>query len=100
MDADDAVDDVTDHPVDAAGLAAGAAVQRRRSPERAGQRVASLVISPLAGVATGQYFEGKPTPKRLSARELDREYQERAWQLGCRLVADAATASDRIVDRR
>jgi retinol dehydrogenase-12 len=74
-------------------------VQRRRSPEKAGQRIASLVISPLAGVATGQYFEGKPTPKRLSARELDREYQERAWQLGCRLVADAATASDRIVDR-
>ena len=52
-----------------------------------------------ARVTTGQYFEGKPTPKRLSARELDRQYQERAWQLGCRLVADAATASDRIVDR-
>jgi NAD(P)-dependent dehydrogenase (short-subunit alcohol dehydrogenase family) len=62
-------------------------------------RLASLVISPLAGVATGQYFEGKPTPKRLSARELDRQYQERAWQLGCRLVADAATASERIMDR-
>ena len=75
-------------------------VQRRRSPEKAGQRVASLVISPLAGVTTGQYFEGKPTPKRLSARELDRAYQERAWQLGCRLVAAAATASDRIADRR
>ena len=74
-------------------------VQRRRSPERAGQRVASLVVSPLAGVATGQYFEGKPTPKRLSARELDRGYQERAWQLGWRLVADAATASERIADR-
>ena len=74
-------------------------VQRRRSPEKAGQRVASLVTSPLAGVATGQYFEGKPTPKRLSARELDRQHQERAWQLGCRLVADAATASERIMDR-
>jgi NAD(P)-dependent dehydrogenase (short-subunit alcohol dehydrogenase family) len=75
-------------------------VQRRRSPEKAGQRVASLVTSPLVGVTTGQYFEGKPTPKRLSARELDRAYQERAWQLGCRLVAAAATASDRIADRR
>ena len=75
-------------------------VQRRRSPEKAGQRVASLVTSPLVGVTTGQYFEGKPTPKRLSARELDPEYQERAWQLGCRLVAAAATASDRIADRR
>jgi NAD(P)-dependent dehydrogenase (short-subunit alcohol dehydrogenase family) len=74
-------------------------VQRRRSPDKAGQRVASLVISPLAGVATGQYFEGKPTPKRLSARELDHGYQERAWQLGWRLVADAATASERIADR-
>jgi NAD(P)-dependent dehydrogenase (short-subunit alcohol dehydrogenase family) len=74
-------------------------VQRRRSPEKAGQRVASLVISPLAGVATGQYFEGRPTPKRLSARELDRELQERAWQLGYRLVADAARAPDRIAER-
>jgi NAD(P)-dependent dehydrogenase (short-subunit alcohol dehydrogenase family) len=74
-------------------------VQRRRSPDKAGQRVASLVISPVAGVTTGQYFEGNSTPKRLSARQLDHDYQERAWQLGCRLVADAATASDRITDR-
>jgi retinol dehydrogenase-14 len=66
-------------------------VQRRRSPEKAGQRIASLVISPLAGVATGQYFEGKPTPKRLSARELNPEYQQRAWQLGAELVAGAGT---------
>jgi NAD(P)-dependent dehydrogenase (short-subunit alcohol dehydrogenase family) len=74
-------------------------VQRRRSPDKAGQRVASLVTSHLTGVATGQYFEGRPTPKRLSAREHDREYQERAWQLGCRLVADAATALDPITER-
>jgi NAD(P)-dependent dehydrogenase (short-subunit alcohol dehydrogenase family) len=75
-------------------------VQRRRSPEKAGQRVAALVASPLAGGATGQYFEAKPMPRRLSARELDRENQERAWQLGCRLAADAATASNRIAGRR
>jgi NAD(P)-dependent dehydrogenase (short-subunit alcohol dehydrogenase family) len=75
-------------------------VQRRRSPEKAGQRVAALVASPLAGAVTGQYFEAKPMPRRLSARELDRENQERAWQLGCRLAADAAKASKRIAGRR
>lgn len=75
-------------------------VQRRRSPEKSGQRVAALVASPLAGAVTGQYFEAKPMPKRLSARELDHENQERAWQLGCRLAADAATASKWIAGRR
>ena len=74
-------------------------VQRYRSPEKAGQRVAFLASSPRVSGYTGQYFEGKPTPKRLSARELDRGYQERAWQVGWRLVADAATASERIADR-
>jgi NAD(P)-dependent dehydrogenase (short-subunit alcohol dehydrogenase family) len=66
-------------------------VQRRRSPEKAGQRVAFLASSPQVSGYTGQYFEGKPTPKRLSARELDPEYQERAWQLGAELVAAAGT---------
>lgn len=66
-------------------------VQRYRSPEKAGRGVAALVASPLA--ATGAYFEAKPTPRRLSARELDPEYQERAWQLGCQLVAEARTRS-------
>ena len=75
-------------------------VQRSRSPEKAGRRVASLVNSPLAGRVTGQYFEGKPTPRRLSARELDPELQRQAWEVGCRLVADAARASIEIVERR
>jgi retinol dehydrogenase-12 len=76
-------------------------VQRSRSPEKAGRRVASLVASSLAGTVTGQYFEAKPTPKRLSARELDPELQQQAWQVGCRLVADdAARASIGIVERR
>jgi NAD(P)-dependent dehydrogenase (short-subunit alcohol dehydrogenase family) len=66
-------------------------LQRRRSPEKAGQRVAFLASSPQVSSYTGQYFEGKPTPKRLSARELDPEYQERAWQLGAELVAGAGT---------
>jgi len=66
-------------------------VQRRRSPVKAGQRVAFLASSPRVSGYTGQYFEGKPTPKRLSARELDPEYQERAWQLGAELVAGAGT---------
>jgi NAD(P)-dependent dehydrogenase (short-subunit alcohol dehydrogenase family) len=74
-------------------------VQRSRSPEKAGQRVASLVTSSLVGAATGQYFEAKPTPKRLSVRELDHQNQDLAWQLGCRLVADAAKAANRIAER-
>jgi NAD(P)-dependent dehydrogenase (short-subunit alcohol dehydrogenase family) len=66
-------------------------VQRRRSPEKAGQRVAFLASSPQVSGYTGQYFEGKPTPKGLSPRELDPESQERAWQLGAELVAAAGT---------
>ena len=63
-------------------------VQRLRSPAKAGRRVAALVASPLTAT-TGTYFEGKP--KRLSARELDPQLQQRAWQLGCQLVAEART---------
>ena len=66
-------------------------VQRRRSPDKAGQRVAFLASSPQVSRYTGQYFEGKPTPKGLSPRELDPESQERAWQLGAELVAAAGT---------
>jgi diacylglycerol O-acyltransferase / wax synthase len=66
-------------------------VQRRRSPEKAGHRVAFLASPPRVSGYTGQYFEGKPTPKRLSPRELDPEYQQRAWQLGAELVAGAGT---------
>jgi NAD(P)-dependent dehydrogenase (short-subunit alcohol dehydrogenase family) len=71
-------------------------LQHSRSPEKAGQRVASLVASPLAGARTGQYFETKPTPKRLSGQVLEPEYQRRAWQLGLGLLADAAQPSLRI----
>jgi retinol dehydrogenase-12 len=67
--------------------------QRIGSPEQAGRRVASLVASPQAGAATGQYFEAKPTPERLSGLELDPQDQRRAWQLGCELQAGAAQPS-------
>jgi NAD(P)-dependent dehydrogenase (short-subunit alcohol dehydrogenase family) len=67
--------------------------QRIGSPEQAGRRVASLVASPQAGAATGQYFEAKPMPKHLSAQALDPQYQRRAWQLGCELQAGAAQPS-------
>jgi hypothetical protein len=30
-----------------------------------------ILASPAAMIHTGEYFERKPTPKRLSARELD-----------------------------
>jgi NAD(P)-dependent dehydrogenase (short-subunit alcohol dehydrogenase family) len=66
-------------------------VQRRRSPEKAGQRVAVVASAPQLSGHTGQYFEAKPTPRRLSARELDRELQERAWELGAELAAGAPT---------
>jgi NAD(P)-dependent dehydrogenase (short-subunit alcohol dehydrogenase family) len=66
-------------------------VQRSRSPERAGYRVASLIASPLAGDVTGQYFEGGLKPRRLSPRELEPRLQQRAWQLGSQLEAQAST---------
>ena len=68
------------------------AVQRLRSPEKAGQQVAVVASAPQLGGHTGQYFEAKPTPKRLPARELDPELQERAWQLAAELVAGAPTS--------
>src|SRR4029453_11006520 len=64
-------------------------VQRWRWPERAGNRVAALVVSPLAGATTGQYFEGGLRPQRLSPRELDPQMQQRARQLGEQLMAQA-----------
>jgi retinol dehydrogenase 14 len=66
------------------------AVQRRGSPAKAGQHVAVVASAPRLSDLTGQYFEAKPTPRRLSARELDPELQERAWQLGLELVAGAS----------
>jgi retinol dehydrogenase-14 len=66
-------------------------VQRRGSPEKAGQHVAVVASAPQLTGHTGQYFEAKPTPKRLSARELDPEQQQRAWQLVAELVAGAPT---------
>jgi retinol dehydrogenase 14 len=67
-------------------------VQRHRSPEKAGLHVAVVASAPELSGHTGQYFEAKPTPKRLSARELDPEQQERAWQLGTELVAGAPSS--------
>jgi NAD(P)-dependent dehydrogenase (short-subunit alcohol dehydrogenase family) len=70
--------------------------QRRGSPEKAARRVAFLASSPEVSVYTGAYFTSKPTPKRLSERELDPEQQERAWQLASQLVADAPTSRGRV----
>jgi NAD(P)-dependent dehydrogenase (short-subunit alcohol dehydrogenase family) len=68
------------------------ALQRLRSPEQAGRHVAVVASAPQLGGHTSQYFEAKPTPRRLSARELDPELQERAWQLAAELVAGALTS--------
>lgn len=67
-------------------------VQRRRSPEKAALHVAVVASAPQLRGHTGQYFEAKPTPRRLSARELDPKLQERAWQLAAELVASAPTS--------
>jgi NAD(P)-dependent dehydrogenase (short-subunit alcohol dehydrogenase family) len=68
------------------------AVQRRRSPEKAGLHVADLVSTPELRGGTGQYFEAKLTPSRLSARELDPDQQQRAWELAAALVAAAPSS--------
>jgi NAD(P)-dependent dehydrogenase (short-subunit alcohol dehydrogenase family) len=67
-------------------------IQRLGSPEKAARHVAFLASSPDVSGYTGAYFTSKPTPKRLSERELDPEQQERAWQLASQLVADAPTS--------
>jgi retinol dehydrogenase-14 len=67
-------------------------VQRWRSPEKAGLHVAVAAFAPQLSGHTGQYIEAKPTPRRLSARELDPEQQERAWKLAAELVAGAPTS--------
>ena len=66
-------------------------LQRRGSPAKAGNRVAFVASSPDTIDYTGQYFEGRRTPSRLSARELDPQNQDRAWQLGAELMATAPT---------
>ena len=54
-------------------------LQRRGSPVKAGLRVASVASLGQDPGCTGRYFEGRRTPSRLSARELDHELQDRAW---------------------
>jgi NAD(P)-dependent dehydrogenase (short-subunit alcohol dehydrogenase family) len=66
-------------------------VQRHRSPEKAGQHVAVVASALELDGRTAQYFEAKPTPRRLSPRELDPRLQERAWRLAADLVAAAPT---------
>jgi retinol dehydrogenase-14 len=70
-------------------------LQRLGSPARAGRRVAFLASSPDVAAYTGEYFAGKGRPKRLSARELDRANQERAWRLADELVVGAPTSRRR-----
>jgi retinol dehydrogenase 14 len=67
-------------------------VQRLRGPEKAGQHVAVVASTPQLTGQTGQYFEAKPTPRRLSVRELDPQLQERAFKLAAELVAGAPTS--------
>jgi len=66
-------------------------LQRRGSPAKAGRRVAFVASSAETVGYAGQYFEGRRTPSRLSARELDSQTQDRAWQLGAELMTTAPT---------
>ena len=65
-------------------------LQRRGSPAKAGRRVAYVASLPQAGYA-GRYFEGRRTPSRVSARELDPQHQDKAWRLGAEMVEAAPT---------
>lgn len=69
-------------------------LQRRGSPVKAGRRVAFVASSPDTVGYTGRYFEGRRTASRLSARELDANNQDRAWNLGADLMATARTHHD------
>ena len=70
-------------------------LQRQRSAAKAGRRVAFVASSADTLGYTGQYFEGRRTPSRLSARELDPHNQNRAWQLGAELMQTAPTCARR-----
>jgi hypothetical protein len=70
-------------------------LQHQRSPAKAGQRVAFVASSAHTLGYTGQYFEGRRTPSRLSARELDPHNQDRAWRLGAELMQAAPTGASR-----
>ena len=70
-------------------------LQRQRSPAKAGRRVAFIASSAHTLGNTGEYFEGRRTPSRLSARELDPHNQDRAWQLGAELMHAAPTGARR-----
>src|SRR5262249_120315 len=61
---------------------AGAWIQRRASAGHAGRGPVRLATSPPA---SGRYFD-EMTEKRLPAHVLDVASQDRAWDLGARLV--------------
>jgi retinol dehydrogenase-14 len=66
-------------------------LQRNNSPEKAGRRVALLASLRAVSAYTGRYFQGGIRPKRLSARELDVDAQQRVLRLAADLVAAART---------
>jgi hypothetical protein len=66
-------------------------VQRRGSPERAARSPTFLASAPEAGHLSGIYVESDARPVQPSAAALDRANQERAWELGTSLVANAPT---------
>lgn len=66
-------------------------IQRRGSPERAARSPTFLASAPEAGYLSGAYVESDARPVQPSDAALDRANQERAWELGTSLVANAPT---------
>jgi retinol dehydrogenase-14 len=66
-------------------------VQRRGSPERAARAATFLASALEAACLSGMYVESDARPVQPSAAALDRANQERAWELGTSLVANAPT---------
>jgi NAD(P)-dependent dehydrogenase (short-subunit alcohol dehydrogenase family) len=67
-------------------------IQRSGSAEKAARTPIFLASAPEAANLTGQYFESSTRPKQIPAEALDRENQEKTWELAEALVRNAPTA--------
>jgi retinol dehydrogenase-14 len=67
--------------------------RKRRSPEIAARVPALLATSPDFRAVSGAYFNEKTTPTKLEPRTLNRDLQERAWELGEDLIEPAPSVA-------
>lgn len=66
-------------------------IQRRGSAEKAARSSVFAASSPEMSAVTGVYFESDASPKNPGLTALNRETQEKAWDLAASLVANAPT---------